>query len=223
VRIAVVGSGISGLAAAWLLSRRHDVHVFEGQPRIGGHTDTRMVPSPTGAVVPIDTGFIVYNEATYPLLVRLFDELEVATQPSSMSWSLTCAACDLEYAGNARGLFAQPRRLADPRHLRMVRDLVAFNRLGRQLRGPQRRQRRLQPRGVGDGQRRGGRRPARQATQRGGRASPRRAGLGQVGRPGARIGDGRRVGRVPASATAAGQQVTQFAAFQPARPQLSSG
>ncbi|MEX0832203.1 MAG: FAD-dependent oxidoreductase [Nitriliruptoraceae bacterium] len=134
MRIAVVGSGISGLAAAWLLSRRHDIQVFEGQPRIGGHTDTRMVPSPTGTPVPIDTGFIVYNEHTYPLLVQLLDELDVATQPSSMSWSLTCAACDLEYAGNARGLFAQPRRLADPRHLRMVRDLLAFNRLGRQLR-----------------------------------------------------------------------------------------
>lgn len=134
MRIAVVGSGISGMAAAWLLARRHDVHVFERDRRIGGHTDTRMVPTPTGDTVAIDTGFIVYNEVTYPLLVRLFDELGVQTQPSTMSWSLQCQRCDLEYAGSATGMFAQRRRLTDRRHLRMMADLLAFHRLGRRLR-----------------------------------------------------------------------------------------
>jgi uncharacterized protein len=133
LRIAVVGTGISGLAAAWLLSRHHEVHVFERDRRIGGHTHTVPVTGPDGDEVPVDTGFIVYNEVTYPLLVRLFDELGVATQPSDMSWSLRCERCDLEYAGDGRGVFAQPRRAADPAHLRMLADLARFNRLGRRL------------------------------------------------------------------------------------------
>ncbi len=132
MRIAVIGTGISGLAAAWLLAPRHEVHVFERDRRVGGHTHTVDVPTPSGEV-PVDTGFIVYNEPTYPLLVRLFDELEVPTQPSDMSWSLRCERCDLEYAGNARGLFAQPRRSADPAYLRMLGDILRFNRLGLRL------------------------------------------------------------------------------------------
>lgn len=134
MRIAVIGSGISGIASAWLLSRAHDVHLFERDARLGGHTDTRVVADNDGHQLPIDTGFIVYNEVTYPLLVRLFDELDVATQPSSMSWSLTCRQCRLEYAGNARGIFAQPSRMVDPSHLRMLADVMAFNRMGRRLR-----------------------------------------------------------------------------------------
>jgi uncharacterized protein len=133
VRIAIVGTGISGLGAAWLLGQRHEVHVFEREPRLGGHTHTVDVDRGDGTTVPVDTGFIVYNEATYPLLVRLFDELGVATQPSDMSWSLRCDRCDLEYAGNLGGLVAQPRNLADPTYLRMLRDIERFNRLGRKL------------------------------------------------------------------------------------------
>jgi len=155
VRVAIIGTGISGLAAAWLLSGRHDVHVFEREARIGGHTHTVAVPrrdgaatsgshasghraaghgaSGTAGMVPVDTGFIVYNEPTYPLLVRLFDELDVATQPSDMSWSLRCERCDLEYAGNPAGITAQPRRLADPAYLRMLTDILRFNRLGLRL------------------------------------------------------------------------------------------
>ncbi|MTV25814.1 NAD(P)-binding protein [Nitriliruptoraceae bacterium ZYF776] len=133
VRIAVVGTGISGLASAWLLAPRHEVHVFEREPRLGGHTHTVSVPRDDGPPVPVDTGFIVYNEPTYPLLVRLFDELGVATQASDMSWALRCDACDLEYAGNARGVVAQPRNLADPTYLRMLADIARFNRLGRRL------------------------------------------------------------------------------------------
>jgi uncharacterized protein len=133
VRIAIVGTGIAGLTAAWLLDQRHEVHVFERDERIGGHTNTVEVPTGGGTPVGIDTGFIVYNEVTYPLLVRLFGELGVATQPSDMSWSLRCEHCDLEYAGSAGGIVAQPRNLADPAYLRMLADIVRFNRLGRRL------------------------------------------------------------------------------------------
>jgi uncharacterized protein len=136
VRIAVIGTGISGLASAWLLSRQHEVHVFEREPRLGGHTHTVQVPRAGGEAsetLPVDTGFIVYNEATYPLLVRLLDELGVATQASDMSWSLRCERCDLEYAGSAGGVVAQPRNLASPSYLRMLADIGRFNRLGARL------------------------------------------------------------------------------------------
>jgi uncharacterized protein len=133
VRIAVVGSGISGAASAWLLSRSHEVHLFERESRLGGHTHTVAAPRPDGSTLPVDTGFIVYNEATYPLLVRLFDELGVATQPSDMSWSLRCQRCDVEYAGSARGILAQPSNLASPRYLRMLADVARFNRLARRI------------------------------------------------------------------------------------------
>ena len=132
MRIAVVGTGIAGLASAWLLSPRHDVHVFERRGRPGGHTNTLDVDA-GGRSVGIDTGFIVYNEVTYPLLVRLFDELGVVTRPSDMSWSLRCERCDLEYAGNVGGLLAQPRNGLDPRFVRMLADIARFNRLGRRL------------------------------------------------------------------------------------------
>jgi uncharacterized protein len=133
VRIAIVGTGVSGLASAWLLSRRHEVHVFERESRLGGHTHTVGVERRNGSTLPVDTGFIVYNESTYPLLVRLFDELGVATQASDMSWSLRCERCDLEYAGSPRGIVAQPRNLVSPTYLRMIADITRFNRLGRKL------------------------------------------------------------------------------------------
>jgi predicted NAD/FAD-binding protein len=131
LRIAVIGSGIAGAASAWLLARRHEVTLYEGQSRLGGHTDTLDVSLPSAEVVPVDTGFIVYNETTYPLFVRLLDELEVETEPSDMSWGLRCDRCDLEYAGDARGAFAQPRRILDRSHLGMLRDIARFNRIGR--------------------------------------------------------------------------------------------
>ena len=132
MRIAVVGTGIAGLASAWLLSRRHEVHVFERRGRAGGHTHTVEVPADRGPL-GVDTGFIVYNEVTYPLLVRLFDELGVATRPSDMSWSLRCERCDLEYAGNPAGLLAQPGNLLRPRFAGMLADIARFNRVGRDL------------------------------------------------------------------------------------------
>lgn len=138
MRIAVVGTGIAGLAAAWLLDRQHDVHVLEAADRLGGHTHTVALQRPGRPPLRVDTGFIVYNEPTYPMLTRLLDELGVATAPSEMSWSLRCEACDLEYAGSPRGLAAQPSNLADPRYLRFVADILRFNRLGRRLVGDSR-------------------------------------------------------------------------------------
>ena len=99
--IAVIGAGISGLAAASLLSRRHRVHLFEQERRLGGHTHTVVVPTPNGDV-PLDTGFLVHNDRTYPNLIRLFNELNVATRDSDMSFAVSCRRTGLEYQ--------QPRR-----------------------------------------------------------------------------------------------------------------
>src|ERR1700761_7380978 len=87
-RIAVVGSGISGLSAAWLLGKRHDVTLFEAAPRPGGHSHTMQVAAGCGAI-PVDTGFIVYNETTYPNLTALFRHLGVTTKPSDMSFAVS--------------------------------------------------------------------------------------------------------------------------------------
>jgi len=133
MKVAVIGTGIAGSAAAWLISRRHDVHVFEAADRVGGHTDTRAVPGSDGVDRPVDTGFIVYNETTYPLLVHLFEELGVATESSDMSWSLACERCDLAYAGSLRGMFTPLRRMTDRQHLSMLRDIARFNRIGRSV------------------------------------------------------------------------------------------
>jgi predicted NAD/FAD-binding protein len=135
MHVAVVGTGISGAACAWLLSRRHDVTVFEADERAGGHTDTYDAATRDGGTVAVDTGFIVYNATTYPLFVRLLDELEVETESSDMSWGLRCECCDLEYAGDVRGAFAQRRRALDMGHLTMLRDIGRFNRLGRRAIG----------------------------------------------------------------------------------------
>jgi predicted NAD/FAD-binding protein len=124
LRIAVVGSGISGLSAAWLLSRRHEVTLFEGDGRVGGHIHTVEV-----AGTPVDTGFIVYNETTYPNLTALFRHLGVATRPSEMSFAVSLDDGRLEYSSNGLGgLFAQPRNLASRRFWSMLIDLVRFYR-----------------------------------------------------------------------------------------------
>lgn len=135
MRIAVVGSGISGLGAAWLLSRKHDVHLFEARARLGGHTHT-VVHDLDGRDLPLDTGFIVYNERTYPLLTRLFKELSVETQDSEMSFSVSCLDPDIEYASHGlSGLFAQRSLLFSASHLKMLRDVVRFGHRGRQILG----------------------------------------------------------------------------------------
>jgi predicted NAD/FAD-binding protein len=135
VRIGVVGTGIAGSAAAWLLARAHDVTLIDGAARAGGHTDTLMLPRAGAAPVPVDTGFIVFNPTTYPLFVRLLEELDVASVDSDMSWGLRCDHCDLEYGGDLRGVLAQPTRLLDPTYLRMLRDIARFNRKGREAIG----------------------------------------------------------------------------------------
>jgi predicted NAD/FAD-binding protein len=122
--IAVIGSGIAGLSAAWLLSQRHPVTLYEGGNRFGGHSNTVKVNG-----VPVDTGFIVYNENTYPNLTALFAHLEVPTKASEMSFAVSLGDGALEYAGTSLGgLFAQRRNLVRPRFWSMLRDLRCFYR-----------------------------------------------------------------------------------------------
>ena len=133
MRIAVVGSGIAGLSAAWLLSRRHEVVLYEANETLGGHTDTHRVQV-DGRELDVDTGFIVHNPVHYPLLTRLFDELGVASQPTTMSFSVQDAASGLEYnATSLDGLFCQRRNLVSPRFWGMLADLVRFYRAAPQL------------------------------------------------------------------------------------------
>lgn len=132
-RIAVVGAGIAGLASAWLLSRRHSVTLFEAEGRPGGHTNTVDV-TVDGVSHPVDTGFLVFNDRTYPNLIRMFAHLGVASAPSDMSFSVRIGGGDLEWAGtNLATVFAQPANLANPRFWRMLRDLARFNREATQL------------------------------------------------------------------------------------------
>ena len=126
--IAIVGGGISGLAAAALLSRRHRVHLFERERRLGGHTHTVLIDGPDGPV-PLDTGFLVHNDRTYPNLVRLFAELGVATRDSDMSFAVSCRRTGLEYSSRgANGFFAQRRNVVRPSHLFLLREIRRFNR-----------------------------------------------------------------------------------------------
>lgn len=128
MRIAVIGSGIAGLGAAWLLSQRHNVTVFERNGYAGGHSNT--VDAPFGAsTVPVDTGFIVLNERTYPNLLGLFGELDVPLKRSDMSFGVSVDGGRLEYSGSGwNGLFAQRRNLVSPRFHAMLRDIFRFYR-----------------------------------------------------------------------------------------------
>ena len=128
LRIAVVGTGIAGMAAAWLLATAHDVTVFEADRRLGGHCNTVTAEVGDGAVA-VDTGFIVCNPATYPNLLALFDHLGVATVPTEMSFAVSIGDGALEYSGGGlRGLFAQQANLVRPRFWSMLRDLLRFYR-----------------------------------------------------------------------------------------------
>jgi uncharacterized protein len=134
-QVAVVGSGVAGLTAAYVLQRRYDVTLFEADDRLGGHAHTHDLVGSSGGAVRLDTGFIVHNERTYPNLLRLFSELGVATQDSEMSMSVRCEGCGLEYAGGRklRGLAADPRNLVRPRYLAMLAEITRFHREARQV------------------------------------------------------------------------------------------
>jgi uncharacterized protein len=133
-RIAVIGSGVAGLTAAYIAQRHADVTLYEANDRLGGHADTHEVET-TGRLLSIDTGFIVHNHRTYPTLMRLFDELGVATQESDMSMSISCAGCGLEYAGGRgiSGLLPSFRTVRSPRYLRMLGEVVRFHRRAKEL------------------------------------------------------------------------------------------
>ena len=128
-KIAVVGSGVAGLTAAYVLQRGADVTLYEADPRLGGHADTHDVEASDGRVLGIDTGFIVHNRVTYPTLLRLFAELGVTTQESDMSMSISCAGCGLEYAGGRglSGLLPSVRTVARPKYLRMLTEVKRFH------------------------------------------------------------------------------------------------
>jgi predicted NAD/FAD-binding protein len=127
LKIAVVGSGISGLSSAWLLSQAHEVTLYESAPRLGGHANTAFAPQAAGPDVAVDTGFIVYNEATYPNFTALMAHLDVATKATEMSFAVSLDEGRLEYAGTSlSGLFAQRGNLLKPRFWSMLNDLRRF-------------------------------------------------------------------------------------------------
>lgn len=133
LRVGIVGSGISGLAAAHYLARRHRVTLFESESRLGGHAHTHDATM-GGRQLRVDTGFIVYNHRTYPHFVRLLAELGVRSRKSDMSFGVRCRPCGLEYSSRGvAGLFAQPRRALDPGHLGLLADIPRFNRDARAL------------------------------------------------------------------------------------------
>jgi hypothetical protein len=126
LKIAVVGTGISGLSAAWLLNPHHDVTVYERSERVGGHSNT-VIASVGGREIPVDTGFIVFNRTTYPNLSALFEHLGVPTRSSDMSLAVSLDNGNLEYSGKGlSGLFAQPANLFRPQFWSLLRDLLKF-------------------------------------------------------------------------------------------------
>lgn len=128
MNLAIVGSGISGLATAWLLHRRHRITLFEAHGRLGGHTWTVDVSEGESSLA-LDIGFMVFNHRTYPLLTRLFEQLSIPTHAADMSLSVSCQTCRLEYnGGSLRGLAARPANLFAPRFWRLLSGILEFNR-----------------------------------------------------------------------------------------------
>ncbi len=133
LKIAIIGSGIAGNTIAHYLHAKHDITVFEAESHIGGHTHTHQVQH-EGKTVNVDTGFIVFNDRTYPHFINLLNELNVAWQPSSMSFSVRCENTGLEYNGTSlNSLFAQRINLFKPSFHRMIRDILRFNKTSLEL------------------------------------------------------------------------------------------
>ena len=130
-KIAVVGCGVAGLTAAWLLSRKHDVHLFEKNDYAGGHTRTLRVPEGPDAGLPVDTGFIVMNHRNYPLFTEVLKQLDVELADSSMTFSFFDRQTDYGYSGNTLGtLFPKLSYYFKPKHLSLIRDLWRFAKIG---------------------------------------------------------------------------------------------
>jgi predicted NAD/FAD-binding protein len=136
-KAAVVGAGVAGLTAAYLLQRAYDVTLYEADDRLGGHAHTHDIATGDGRLVSLDTGFIVHNSRAYPRLLRLFGELGVATRDAEMSMSVRCEGCGLEYAGarGPLGLFPAAGSLARPEYLAMLAAVPLFYRDARRLLG----------------------------------------------------------------------------------------
>jgi predicted NAD/FAD-binding protein len=133
VRIAVIGSGISGLGAAYVLSRAHHVDLFEREPRLGGHAHTHDI-AVAGGTQSLDSGFLVFNERTYPNFIALLDQLGVASHATDMCFGVRCRRCGLEYASQSiSSLLAQRRRVLDPRHIGMLVEIVRYFRSARRF------------------------------------------------------------------------------------------
>ena len=132
-RVAVIGAGVSGLTAAYLLSRRDHVTLYEAQDRLGGHAHTHTVPVAGGSPLRVDSGFIVHNDRTYPLLRRLFGELGIRTRNTEMSMSIRAERAGIEYAGGRglRGLLARPSQLARRDYVSMLLAVRRFHRAAR--------------------------------------------------------------------------------------------
>lgn len=129
LRIAVVGAGVAGIVSAWLLQRRHDVTLLERNDYVGGHTNTVVLDSGPDEGLAVDTGFIVLNDRTYPLLTRFLEQMDVAVRPADMSFGFHCRRTGLQYSGTSlNGIFAQRRNLLKPAFLRGVADCIRFNR-----------------------------------------------------------------------------------------------
>lgn len=132
-QVAVIGSGVAGLTAAYLLQRVAEVTVYDADSRLGGHAHTHELLDPGGRSIRVDSGFIVHNGRTYPYLTRLFEELGIRTQESEMSMSIRCDGCGLEYAGarGAGGLFPRGQNLRSPRYLYLLSEVLRFHRRAR--------------------------------------------------------------------------------------------
>lgn len=133
MRIAIIGSGVSGLVAARILATKHDVHLFEAANYVGGHANTVNIDL-DGQTFAVDTGFMVFNERTYPNFVRMLRALGIPPQPSDMSFSVSCENSGLEYQGSSlTGLFAQRSNLLRPRFYRMLSEILRFNRIAQRF------------------------------------------------------------------------------------------